>query len=238
MQELLLGGKHVYIHTVGITEETGDGSLSPDAPMPLVLHMSHRGDGSEIVEELLKEDLPPFYLAAVSDINWDDEMTPWAIPPIAKDDTPCSGGADAFIKTLENEILPGILRALPAKPAYTAVAGYSLGGLFATYAFYTTDIFDRGVSASGSLWFPDFLDFVKTHDWKRKPDAFYFSLGDKESHTRNAFLKPVEENTGIIAAYYKEMGVPSTFVLNPGNHFTDGAGRTARGIAWVLRAEV
>ena len=66
MQELLLGGKHVYIHTVGITEETGDGSLSPDAPMPLVLHMSHRGDGSEIVEELLKEDLPPFYLAAVS----------------------------------------------------------------------------------------------------------------------------------------------------------------------------
>ncbi len=29
-------------------------------------------------------------------------------------------------------------------------------------------------------------------------------------------------------------GLTTTFKLNPGNHFTDEAGRTARGIAWVL----
>ncbi len=227
MKEIISAGKHVYIYEIG----EGEGSR------PLVLLQNHSGTAKETADILSGMDLPPFTFAAVSDIVWDDEMTPWPIPPIAEGDTPCTGGADKYIALLKATILPDIIRELPAPPAYTATAGYSLGGLFSFYAFYKTDLFDRGVSASGSLWYPDLLSFTEKTPFARKPDAFYFSLGDKESHTRNPFLRPVEKNTQILAKAFADAGIQSVFEFNPGNHFTDGALRTAKGIAWILRAK-
>ncbi len=62
----------------------------------------------------------------------------------------------------------------------------------------------------------------------------YFSLGDQESHTKNPYLAPVEENTRFLAQYFSEQGIRTTFQLNRGNHYRNSTGRMAAGIQWVL----
>ena len=47
-------------------------------------------------------------------------------------------------------------------------------------------------------------------------------------------MRSVQENTEAIAAHFQHLGVATTFVLESGGHFKDAAGRTARGISWLL----
>ena len=85
---------------------------------------------------------------------------------------------------------------------------------------------------SGSLWYPGIREYLMAHP--PRPDCLYFSLGSKESKTRNPVMAAVEENTRAIQAFCRGQGITTTFQLNPGNHFRDTAARTAAGIAWML----
>lgn len=222
MEKLLLAGKMVELFP----------SQREEAPLVL-LHTVH-GEGAKVYAAVSRLTTADFSFAAIDGLNWDEEMSPWPIPPIAKGDTPCTGGADVYLAKLTEIILPDVLACLPSKPVYIALTGYSLAGLFALYAMYRTDLFGRIVSASGSLWYPDFLSFAQGQQLKRVPDCIYFSLGDKEARTRNKVLQPVEGNTRRLKEYYQKRGISTILEMNPGNHFTDGIGRMARGISWIL----
>ena len=102
------------------------------------------------------------------------------------------------------------------------------------YALYRTDAFSKAVSASGSLWYPGFTDFVKTHSISDAVKAVYLSVGDRECRTKNEVLSKVEDATAETEAVIRSEGVETLFELNPGNHFKDAALRTAKGIKWVL----
>lgn len=222
MKELIAEGKHIYIH--------GD----QKAPAPLVITNTFQGDEKNVYDLLCAMTDKRVNLAVISDINWDDEMSPWECPPLSKNDSPCTGGADKYIHKLTGGIIPAIKSELFAEPDYIAIAGYSLAGLFAIYALYNSDIFSRAVSASGSMWFPDFIEYTRKNKFCKKPDKVYFSLGDKEAHTRHALLSRVEDKTREIYQYYKECNIDTVFDLNPGNHFKDADIRLAKGIAWIL----
>lgn len=209
-----------------------------DQPAPLVIYHAVMGEGKALWQACQKLGCPSFSLAVVNGIDWNDEMTPWPIPPISKRDTPCSGGADTYLEKFTGEMLPQITAALPAPPTYCALAGYSLAGLFAVYAAHKTDCFSRIVSASGSLWYPDFIPFVHQNPISEQVKAIYFSLGDKESHTKNPYLAPVEENTRLLAQYFSEKGIQTTFQMNPGNHYRNSTGRMAAGIQWALQQQL
>ena len=99
---------------------------------------------------------------------------------------------------------------------------------------YRTDRFARIASASGSLWYPGFMDFVKAHKPAALPEKLYLSLGDKEARTRNQIMATVEQNTGALYDHYKSLGVEAVFEMNPGNHFRDAAQRMAKGIVWLV----
>lgn len=118
--------------------------------------------------------------------------------------------------------------------SWIGLAGYSLAGLFAVYAMYRSDLFSRIASASGSLWYPGFVDYVKSHGMKRRPERLYLSLGDKEARTRNPYMKKVQENTELLYGWYRQQGIETTFELNSGNHFVNDTERMAKGIAWIL----
>ncbi|MBQ7496715.1 MAG: hypothetical protein IJU00_02590 [Selenomonas sp.] len=215
------GGKPIFLYPAGKTA-------------PLVLLHTVHGEGDRVyraVHDLTDKD---FSFAAVDGLEWDNEMSPWPIPPIAKNDTPCNGGADVHLERLLAEILPAIKARLPHPPAYSALAGYSLAGLFALYAAYKTAAFSRLACASGSFWYPAFYEFVCENSMPKSPQKIYFSLGDKEARTRNEILKTVEENTRRLVRHYEQKGIKTIFELNPGNHFHQGIERMAKGIAWVL----
>ncbi len=205
---------------------------NPDQPI-VYLHTFGR-QGNSVNKALRKMSSHDCNLVAISGLDWNQDMTPWDCPPINRFDSPCTGGADEYLQSLTQEVLPEVEKHIEGKPAWRGIAGYSLAGLLAVYAIYQTDLFTRVAGMSGSLWFPNFKEYVFSHDMKVKPDCVYLSLGDKEAKPNNPFLKTVQVNTGEIQAFYAEQGIDSIFVLNPGNHYANGTKRTAAGIDWIL----
>lgn len=207
-------------------------AVSADSPI-IYLH-TYSEEGEDVYRELKEKNCPDFTLAAICGLDWDRDMSPWDIPPISKNNTPCTGGADEYLHLLEEEIMPRAEKEISGKALWRGIAGYSLGGLFAIYSLYCSDVFSRAASISGSLWFPDFKEYVFSHEMKTTPCCLYFSLGNKECKTRNPYMKTVQDNTEKIEAFYQGKGIDTTFELNPGNHFKNPVKRMAAGIAWIL----
>lgn len=202
---------------------------------PLVILNTVQNEGKQVYDAVYNLADLDFSLAAIGDLDWNRDMTPWPASAVMRKGYDFGGEADAYLQELIEIILPGILAKLTDKPEYIALAGYSLGGLFAVYALYRTDLFSRVASASGSFWYPDFLDFVKEHEFCRKPERLYFSLGNKEAKTKNPVMKTVEERTKELHRWYKKKDIHTVYEENPGNHFQDAVNRMARGIVWILQ---
>lgn len=200
---------------------------------PLVILNSFGDEGVAVHEELRKMKTADFALASIKITDWNTDLSPWAIPPLYKNDDPFTGGADAYLETLTGEIVPAIISELGSKPAYIALVGYSLAGLVAVYAMYRTKLFSRIASASGSLWYPGFMDYAKSHELAALPEKLYLSLGDREARTRNQFMAKVEHNTRGLHEYYQSLGINTIFELNVGNHFKDAGLRIAKAITWI-----
>ncbi|MCD8301312.1 MAG: alpha/beta hydrolase [Clostridiales bacterium] len=205
-----------------------------DGDRPVIYLNSFMPNGKQIHKAMRDLNCPDCTLAVISHLEWDNDMAPWDIPPISRGDTPCTGGADDYLRLMEDEIMPAVEKEVNGTPPWRGVAGYSLAGLFAVYSLYHTDIFLRAASMSGSFWFPGIVEYIKSHEMAGRPDCIYFSLGDKECRTNNQYLKCVQENTETIYSCYSDLGINTTFVLNPGNHYREAAGRTAAGLAWIL----
>jgi Predicted hydrolase of the alpha/beta superfamily len=201
--------------------------------IPSVILHTFQGEGKEVFEKCADLGCDNFALAAIGNLNWNHDLSPWPAPTIGNNKYGF-GGADEYIKKLTNEIMPEIRAKLGFEPEFTAIAGYSLAGLFALYAAYRTDIFSRVASVSGSLWFPGFTEFAEANKFARTPDLIYLSLGEAEAKTRDKNLAPVRKNTEKLAEIYKTQNIPTIFELNPGNHFTETILRTAKGIKNLL----
>ena len=201
---------------------------------PLVVFNAFENEGLAVRSELENFTAADFTLASIKITDWNSDLSPWAILLVYKNDEPFTGGADAYLETLTEEIIPAIIGEIGSEPAYIALAGYSLAGLFAVYAMYRTDRFARIASASGSMWYPGFVEFAKLYEPAALPEKMYLSLGDREARTRNRVMAKVEQNTGALYDYYKSLGVEAVFEMNPGNHFQDAAQRMAKGIVWLV----
>ncbi len=127
---------------------------APDCPV--IYLNTFASEGGQVRQELQKMRCPDHTLVAVSNLEWDHDMAPWDIPPISENDTPCTGGADDYLRLLTEKIVPRAEETLAGVPLWRGLAGYSLAGLFAVYAMYRTGLFPRIASMSGSLWFPGF----------------------------------------------------------------------------------
>ena len=222
MQALEIGSKNISIF------------LSTKPRTPIIYLNTFSDEGRKVYEAAQATGCLPFTLVAVSDLDWNHDMVPWDSPPAFKNAEPCTGGADDYLRLLTKEIIPTAEKELAGVPSWRGIAGYSLAGLFALYAIYQTDLFSRVGSMSGSLWFPGMKEYIFSHEPKRQPDCVYFSLGDKESKTRNPVLRSVRQNTEEIQSFYQDKGINTIFQLNPGNHYDHAAERTAAGIAWLL----
>ena len=205
---------------------------TPEAP--IVYLNTFSDEGQEVYEAAQAVGCPPFTLVAISDLDWNHDMVPWDSLPAFKNADPCTGGADDYLRILTEEIIPTAEKKIAGIPCWRGIAGYSLAGLFALYSIYQTDVFSRVGSMSGSLWFPGMKEYIFSHEPKRRPDHMYFSLGDKESKTRNPVLQSVRQNTEEIHAFYQSKGIDTVFQMNPGNHYNHAAERTAAGIVWML----
>lgn len=176
---------------------------------------------------------PPFVLVAIRVPQWNDMLTPWECSGIFADDAPFAGHAERQLEAL-SEIVQKTEARLGVRPAHRCIAGYSLAGLFATWVPFQTVLFDAVASASGSLWYPGFAEYVEAGEFDRAPRCAYFSLGSKEARTPSRLLRGVADGTQRVAAAFEARGVKTIFESNPGNHFKEPDLRMAKAICWAV----
>ena len=178
----------------------------------------------------------------ISGEDWNRDLTPWPAEGVFKRGENFGGKADAYLALLTETIIPRTEEALALIPRFRALAGVSLAGLFSVYAAYRTDLFSRIASISGSLWYDDFLAFMRTHRPSGRLERAYFSLGDRERKTGNRRMARVEDCTLEAVKLLRETlgdggGERVFFEYNPGNHFADPEGRMEKAFRWLLREE-
>lgn len=209
-------------------------------PTAIVYLPGDAADGETVFSLLAgssrKTGLPTPALAVLTGLDWNRELSPWPGQKAFRSGADFAGGADAFLSRLTGELIPAVENALgTALPQTRVLAGYSMAGLFALYAMYRTDVFQRFASMSGSLWYDGFLDYMAATPLARLPERVSLSLGDREAQTKNARLAKVETCTKAAAALLTQAGVPVSLTMEPGGHFTDIPRRTAEGILSALR---
>ena len=176
---------------------------------PMVYANMYTEAGEAVLEHCEKLGCRPFHLVTITKLRWDEELSPWAHEPVVSQSDRFTGEAGQYARWMEENMIP-LIEAEIGRPKCRIIAGYSMGGLFALYVPYVTDLFSAVVSASGSVWYPEFVSYVKTHDFLKKPDAIYLSLGDKESRTRNPFLRQTKNCTKELLSVYQSRGIDAS----------------------------
>lgn len=205
--------------------------------VPVVYLHVFEGDGRDVWERVGKGTRPPMALVAMEARSWDDDLTPWPAPPTFRGGTAYEGAAESQLGLLERAVMPkaeALLGQHGMGPSLSALAGYSLAGLFAAWAATRTDAFERVASVSGSLWYPGFAEYAAGNGPRPGVRRAYFSLGEAEPRTHNRAMRSVLEDTQRVAGAFERAGASTCFELNPGGHFTDEDLRCARAILWLL----
>lgn len=207
---------------------------TPNAGAPIVYLPVVARMGDDVLQCCRDLSCLPFTLVAIGGLDWNRELSVWPCDAITATSEPFAGEAAAFLHELTHKIIPSIEAPLAAPPRLRAIAGYSLAGLFALWACCKTDLFSRVASVSGSLWFPGFAEYLDENLPQGALDVAYLSLGKKEHKTPNRMMREVLADTKRCEQTLQDRGAKTLFERNPGNHFSEPALRSAKGIAWML----
>lgn len=162
-------------------------------------------------------------MTALKVSDWNKDLSPWEAPAVFGIENFGNGASDT---------LSEILSLCTDKDKKYYIGGYSLAGLFALWASAQTDRFEGVAAASPSVWFPEFLDYIR----ERKPlcKKIYLSLGDKEEKTRNPVMATVGDKIRELDSFLAQEGFDCVLEWNEGNHFKDFDIRTAKAFASVM----
>ena len=201
---------------------------------PVVYSAMYSENGKALLDCCETAECPAFHLVTISELDWNADLSPWAAPSVVTDNDGFAGNAGEFTGIIREAVIP-FAESITGAPSYRIIAGYSMAGLYALYAPYITDIFSKSVCASGSVWYEGFVDFAEKNGFIRPPDCIYLSLGDMESRTKNPVLSRVENCMDRLYHSYTQLGIPTFFEMNKGNHYKNAVLRLAKGIAWGLK---
>lgn len=201
---------------------------------PVVYSAMYAENGKALLDCCENLGCPDFDLVAISELDWNADLSPWAAPSVVTDNDGFAGNAGGFTEFIRKSVIP-YAESITGAPSYRIIAGYSMAGLYALYAPYITDIFSKSVCASGSVWYEGFVDFAENNGFVRRPDCIYLSLGDMESRTKNPVLSRTESCMDRLYHSYSQLGIPTIFEMNKGNHYKNAVLRLAKGIARSLK---
>ena len=223
IQELHFGHRRVCLYQL------------TEGAAPLAYSIDYHENGQLLIAAAEQLGIGGFNLVTISGLHWNQELSPWPIASVVSRDDRFTGEADQWLPVLTSEVVPQVERLLDAPPAWRCLAGYSMAGLFAVWTAHQTPLFSRILSASGSMWYPGWLEYVREHQFAGPVQGVYLSVGEQESTSRNAVLQTVGKRTQALATMLAERGLNVKFELNPGNHFKNPPLRVVKGIKWLLQ---
>ena len=182
-------------------------------------------------EAIRRQTARPFLLTAVQVEHWNDDLSPWPVPPVWGKQG-FGGRAGDTLAWLEQAV-PVIRRQYSIKEDCKIVlGGYSLAGLFSLWAATRTDALYGVAAASPSVWFPGWPEYEAAHPIQTR--HVYLSLGDREGYTKNRTMAAVGGNIRTLHTVLTRRGTVCTLEWNAGGHFKDADLRTAKAFVWVM----
>ena len=144
--------------------------------------------------------MPEMIVVGISNTDRTRDLTPTHVEQLPGQPNarfPTSGGADKFLKFIETELIPLVESKYRTQP-YRALAGHSLGGLFAVHAMLTRpELFNSYIAVSPSLQWDNFVmlgrvgEFFKAR--KEYNRTLFASLGNEPGDIGEAFKRFREE---------------------------------------------
>jgi predicted alpha/beta superfamily hydrolase len=138
--------------------------------------------------------MPEMIVVGISNTDRTRDLTPTRVERLPGNPNarfPTSGGADKFLKFIETEVIPLVESKYRTQP-YRALAGHSLGGLFAVHAMIArSEVFNSYIAVSPSLQWDNFVmidrakEFFKTR--KEYNRTLFATLGNEPGEIGDAF---------------------------------------------------
>ena len=174
-------------------------------------------------------------IVVIEDVNWNDDMTPWAAEGVFKKAKPFGGRGTSFLDKLTNEIIPKTEKNLGVEDAERTIMGVSLSGLFALWTCFNTNSFTNIISISGSLWYDGFVEWMEKHTPSQQIKKVCMLLGEKEKNAKDKRMATIEERTLAAARILKTNSQAAViFELVDGTHFSPILPRLERAFEMVL----
>lgn len=165
--------------------------------------------------------------------GWDDVLTPWEAEGLRPGQT-FGGHAAETLAELTSTVIPKLTAREGVASENLAICGYSLGGLFALWAFVNDAQFAACACLSGSVWYPGWADYLRDADMDGTSRFAFLSVGSKEKRGAGLF-RHVEGDMQTSADILRERGCDVRFEIGPGNHMQHHQERFAKGLAEVDR---
>ena len=221
MMDIILGNVKCHIHSI-------------NCGGPVVFWgMADRGDDSvNSVISYLEESKFSCTLFAFETENWNRDFSPWEMKC---DDMYFEGCGSAVLKWIADFAVPYVKERYSNTDAYI-IAGYSLSGLFALWAFYEMQIFKGVACCSASLWFEGWDEYAALAKAPVR-SVVYLSLGGKEANSPNSVMASIGDKYKLQENRCKnDRNISKTvFEMNPGGHFSNTSKRIAKGIIRILK---
>ena len=197
-------------------------------------------DGDQFEEPFnhwIRKHQPALNFVLINANNRTDDYTPWPLQASETMPMDFGGKAAEHLKFITTKVIPFCESeyGFASSADKRAIGGYSLGGLFSFYAAVNTDLFGTVLSCSSSLWYPDFLAYLKEHPFKAPHPKLYMSVGDEEGLTATNLTNHQIPNTMMLKDLLEPKFQPGDFkfTLEVGNHGNNISGRAWRAIEWV-----
>ena len=72
--------------------------------LPVVVLNTFGNEGEAVYNKCIEIKCKEFILVSISNLDWNNDMTPWYAPKLNKNDADCLGKADDYLKVLVNNI--------------------------------------------------------------------------------------------------------------------------------------
>jgi hypothetical protein len=140
--------------------------------------------------------MPEMIVVGITNTDRTRDLTPTRVEQLPGNPNvrfPTSGGADKFLKFIETELVPLVESKYRTQP-FRALAGHSLGGLFAVHAMLTRpELFNSYIAVSPSLQWDNFVmldrvkEFFKSHKGYERERTLFASLGDEQGDIADGY---------------------------------------------------
>jgi len=161
------------------------------------------------------------------------DLTPWAGKAISHKFKDFGGGGDAYIAYIENNLIPFINEKYSARKeaSEVSIGGVSLGGIMSIYALYKSNLFGNALCISGSFWYYDFIEFLKSNSPKNKNAEIILISGKDEGKGKPEPLDKTTQYAEEAAEILKgKTNRPVNLLWDEGGHHHNRQNRIEEGL--------